>query len=245
MTNKEYWDSQAGGSSTTQDSIGEKLEIRAISDYVSDGMEVLDVGCGMGNTLFALTKQAALKRAIGLDFSGEMIKAAEKRHPVLEFFTHDIQKPLCCVGFWDLIYTQRCLINLSDWEPQWEAIQNLIGLLKPGGRLVLCENSLQALETINDVRVSIGLSEIRVPWHNCYLDELKMRIEAVEGNYYYEEREITSTYYFLSRIVNAYAARKGLKEPQYNSDINELALHLPEDTIPGFSQTKLWVWEKK
>ena len=243
MTDKvrEYWDSQATRNTTTWDSVGEELEVKAIMDYVKDGMEVLDVGCGTGETLSIFSEARKLKRAVGIDYSPKMIEAAEKRHPELEFFTCDIRFSFPpSQGAWDLVYTQRCLINLPDWKTQSMVIQNLIDLLKPGGKLVLCENSFQALSNINKWRNAVGLPQIEVPWHNCYIDE--QRLHLIKGGY--SEKPFASTYYFLSRIVNAYVARKELREPHYDSNINELALHLPGSMIPGFSQTKLWIWRK-
>ena len=52
----------------------------------------------------------------------------------------------------------------------------------------------------------------------------------------------SSTYYFLSRVVNAWLAAKEGKEPDYNSPVNELALHLP--AIGDMGQGRTWVWKR-
>ena len=52
-----------------------------------------------------------------------------------------------------------------------------------------------------------------------------------------------STYYFLSRIINALIAKKEKKFPDYNSDINKLALVIPNDLVNNFSQGIIWLWK--
>ena len=42
-------------------------------------------------------------------------------------------------------------------------------LLNPGGMYVMCENSQEGLDAINDLRQQLGLKRIAAPWHNRYL----------------------------------------------------------------------------
>ena len=58
-----------------------------------------------------------------------------------------------------------------------------------------------------------------------------------------EVRFISSTYAFLSRVVNAWLAKKEGEEPSYDAPVNKLALELP--AFGGIGQTKIWVWRKK
>ena len=54
--------------------------------------------------------------------------------------------------------------------------------------------------------------------------------------------DYSSTYYFISRVVNAWqAAREGC-EPDYEAPINELAMLLPP--IGNVGQGRLWIWRK-
>ena len=107
----------------------------------------------------------------------------------------------------------------------------------------MCESSADGLRRINALRARIGLAVIEKPWHNCYIDDAAVRklripaltLEAVE--------DFSSTYYFLSRIVNASIARQKGQEPQYEDPINLLALELPP-LVEGLGQTKVWLWRK-
>ena len=66
---------------------------------VPDGLSVLELGCGTGDLLAALNPS----RGLGIDFSPEMIRRAQERHPELEFretdavgFTSPVYAPLSC-----------------------------------------------------------------------------------------------------------------------------------------------------
>ena len=61
---------------------------------VPEGLSVLEVGCGTGDRLGALNP----RRGVGLDFSPEMIRRAQERHPELEFREKD------AVGFISPVY---------------------------------------------------------------------------------------------------------------------------------------------
>ena len=56
---------------------------------IPPGSRVLDIGCGIGDTLAALRAFVGL----GLDFSPAMIDVARDRHPDLEFQVGDAEDP--------------------------------------------------------------------------------------------------------------------------------------------------------
>ena len=57
---------------------------------IPKGLRVLDLGCGMGDTLASL----APSRGVGVDFSPAMIELARANHPELEFVIGDISAKL-------------------------------------------------------------------------------------------------------------------------------------------------------
>jgi SAM-dependent methyltransferase len=143
----------------------------------------------------------------------------------------------------DLIYTERALINLPDWPSQKQAIENIIELLKPGGLYVMCENSLDGLAEINLWRQQLGLAEIKPPWHNRYLRDDEINQSTFPGAKLESISYYGATYYFLSRIVNAWLAAQEKKEPEYDAPVNQLALRLPP--LGKFGQGRLWIWRKQ
>lgn len=242
---KEYWNSRSnlGPEAGTKDLISKELEYQAISKYISDGMLILDAGCGNGLTTIRLAEQYKID-IVGVDFSEKMIEQAVTHLSSLselkgkvEFKVSDITNLPFNSETFDLVYTERAIINLPDWATQRKVIEYLGAVAK---QYIMIESSQNGLDRINEVRLQIDLPKINPPWHNRYLRDEE--ISSVGLNLI-EVVDFSSTYYFLSRIVNAHLARLGSKEPDYNSPVNQLALKLPS-FISGFGQTKLWVWEK-
>ncbi len=247
---KKFWNERAkmGVSAGSDDVIAKQIEINAIMEFMKDGLDVLDVGCGNGITAIAITEKHNLCLK-ALDYAEEMVSFArelaskEKLKGSLTFDTGDVRQLSEELGFFDVIYSERVLINLDNWEEQKQAIDAIGKHLKPGGIYVMCENSLEGLESINALRVAAELSKINPPWHNRYFKESEIA-EFIPENLELEEvRFISSTYAFLSRVVNAWLAQKEGEEPSYDAPVNKLALELP--AFGGIGQTKIWVWRKK
>lgn len=247
---KDFWDQQAaqGVAAGTRDLIAKELETRAITSHAADGMRVLDAGCGNGVTALALA--ARLQVDIdAFDYSAKMIEAARESaasaslRGTVRFFVSDLTALEGVSGPYDLVYTERSLINLPDWEAQCRAITGLLGLLKPGGAYVMCENSLDGLEEVNQMRVSLGLSRVDPPWHNRYLRDAEVNSLRVPGCVLEGVDCFSSTYFLLSRVVNAWLCAREGKEPQYDAPINQLALKLP--AIGKLGQTRIWRWRRQ
>jgi hypothetical protein len=141
----------------------------------------------------------------------------------------------------DLIYSERMIINLPDWESQGRAIRYLTSCLNAGGRYLMCENSKDGLDHLNKLRVSAGLEAILPPWHNVYLvDDLVASLQMPDANFV-DVEPFSATYYFLSRVVNAWLATKEGTQPSYDAPVNQLALELPP--YGDCAQGKLWIFE--
>jgi len=232
----------------TNDLVAKKLEIANIARHIDDGMRILEVGCGNGITAIELAKRYQVE-IVAVDFSEEMIKAArhllsgETLKGSVEFFVGDVRELPDIQGAFDAVLTERVLINLPDWEAQAQAIRDIATYLAPGGRYLMCENSMDGLEAVNDLREAAGLKRILPPWHNQYFDEQKLRQLEVPDTTLAAVEAYSSTYYFLSRVVNAWLAAQEGKEPAYDAPVNQLALALPP--MGDFGQGKLWIWQKR
>jgi ubiquinone/menaquinone biosynthesis C-methylase UbiE len=246
---KTFWNSRAdlGFAAGSRDIILKKLEIEAIAAYVRDGMHVLDVGCGNGITIVELARRYKIS-SLGIDNVGKMVDSAvslaanQQLKGSARFQTGDARDLSGLSERFDLIYTERMLINLADWPSQSQAIINICDLLVEGGLYVMCESSQDGLNKINSLRGQLGLSEITPPWHNRYLHDDEIEKLAVPGVKLEGNNDFSSTYYFLSRLVNAWLAAQEGKEPEYESPINQLALKLPP--IGNMGQTRIWLWRK-
>ncbi|MCP4668343.1 MAG: class I SAM-dependent methyltransferase [Deltaproteobacteria bacterium] len=246
---REFWDSRASlnEKAGTRDLILNRLEIDIIMKYIHDGMSVLDVGCGNGITAIEIAKQYAVN-VTGFDFSPDMVKQAESRAQKeklpgrILFLQGDILDMPSFHQKFDVIYSKRALINLSDWETQKKAIISISGLLSDNGAYLMCENSQDGLDAINDLREQLELPLIEPPWHNRYFRDAELEGLSVSNLVLEKIEYFTSTYYFLSRVVNAWLSYKEGKEPRYDAPVNQLALSLP--SIGNHGQTRLWVWRK-
>ena len=246
---RDYWNSRAGLGrwAGTQDLIAKELELRALAEFVRPGMRILDAGCGNGITAIELARRFPVE-ITAFDYAAEMVDAAREmanRESLLgsiRFCTADVRNVGNLPRDFDLIYTERVLINLPDWEAQKDAITQLTGLLRPTGTYAMVENSQDGLDKLNALRERAGLKPVVPPWHNRYFRDAELETITLAGVIL--ERVIfhSSTYYFLSRVVNAWLAARDGREPDYNSPINELALLLP--TIGDIGQGRVWVWKR-
>ena len=100
---------------------------------------VLDVATGTGDLALAMRKAGA-KRVVGLDFSSEMIRAAnkklDKREDAVEFLVGDgMNLPFEADSF-DASTISFGLRNMSNYE---DAIREMTRVLRPGGRFICLE----------------------------------------------------------------------------------------------------------
>jgi SAM-dependent methyltransferase len=105
---------------------------RYLRYLIPPGASVLELGCGIGDTLAALSPG----RGVGVDFSSGMIDIARERHPGLEFHVGDIEDPATLVGLggpFDVILVLDTLGSLDDCQAFFA---NLHGLCRRDTRVV-------------------------------------------------------------------------------------------------------------
>lgn len=207
-----------------------KLEIRSIKKLLGPG-RLLDVGCGDGEATKIYSQIKNLK-TVGIDYSAARIKSARKNCPGIKFISADLTKKMP-PGKYDYIISQRFLINLESWSQQKQVITKLINCLKPKGKLILCEGSLQGTKTLDEFRAKFKLAPISVRWHNVFLDDQKLinlGFKLVDG---------FGGYFLLTRGIRPYFDQ----DLNWNCRFNRQAakINLPAD----FSRLKIWQYEAK
>lgn len=97
--------------------------------------EVLDLGCGPGNSTQVLAERFPGAHVAGADNSPQMLARARADHPDLDFVELDVTEDLTAYeGRYDLVFSNACL----HWVPDHrELMPRLLRLLKPGGQLAV------------------------------------------------------------------------------------------------------------
>ena len=137
------------------------------------------------------------------------------------------------------LITKRVLINLDSSIEQLKTISNLSKLLKKKGELILCESSSTGLKNINIFRKDLGLNEIKSPWHNLYLNDDVIKKKKFKNVKLIKIHNFTSTYYFCSRIVNAYLSKLNNRKAKNSDRLSKIGWVIKNIT-QDFSQTKIF-----
>lgn len=246
---KEFWNDQAAqyGASdlaTAPDHYYRMLEIERIKAQIpAKTTTLLDIGCGNGYSTAEFAKLIPHATVLGLDYSPEMIRRA---HPMitdkLHFAVGDIREPYqpLAYGKFQVIVSERCLINLAHWQEQQAALLRMRKALQPDGIIILVENTLSGLSNLNNLRAMFDLLPIQVRWHNCYLpDEID---DFLLDNFYVRHAEnIGNLFYIISRVVYAAICAKQGVEPDYRDIHNLIASKLPSLGDYNYSPNRLWV----
>ena len=100
-----------------------------------DPENILDLGCGPGNSTNVIFYKFPGAKILGLDKSENMIETAENTYPNLNFKNYDINKDLSFLnGSMDIVFSNACL----QWIPDHNSlIPRLLDLLKEDGALAV------------------------------------------------------------------------------------------------------------
>jgi len=217
-----------------------RLEINAIQKYLLPETNVLDVGCGNGFSTIQFAKNNDI-HIDGMDYADEMIKNARSlldAYPSLtsrvNFFIGDILKPESITRKYDIIITERCLINLESWENQKQALIKIKDMLNDNGRFIMLEGFKDNLDKLNEVRKQLKLEPIKVVWHNLFFE--KEKFESFIKNYFRIEAidNYGSMYMLISRSLFHI-----LFNNQFDRTIDYLATLLPN--LGDYNYQQLYV----
>lgn len=100
------------------------------------GQKILDIAAGTGTSSMALLVPGV--KIVAADFSKGMLEEGKKRYPELEFVFADAMKLPFGDNEFDVVTMSFGLRNVSD---RTVALKEFFRVLKPSGRLVICEFS--------------------------------------------------------------------------------------------------------
>lgn len=251
--NYEYWqkraiDEQFNDKSVTYNDIHLRdLEISTIMQYLNSTQTVLDVGCGGGYGTFQFASK--VKKIVGWDYSENMIYRACQNYsaPNIEYYNKNIVHDISEANF-DVVITQRCLINIMSESDQYLAIQNIYDKLRTGGIYLMLENTQQGRNNLNDIREVIGLPRMPPVSFNLDFDEYHLAEKLKQIGFKTDLDRRFGVYDFGSRVLYPLAA----DEPQYDSRLNAGLSKLlqtvlnkkGDESFPELSRTFLKVLRK-
>lgn len=100
------------------------------------GQKILDLAAGTGSSSVAFVREGV--HVVAADFSTGMLEEGRKRHPQLEFVFADAAKLPFSQGEFDTVTMSFGLRNVEKTEL---ALAEIYRVLKPGGKIVICEFS--------------------------------------------------------------------------------------------------------
>ena len=179
-----------------------QIEIDTVCRHLLPTDSLADIGCGSGEATVQYAAQVA--RCTGIERSGHLRAKAEKAaresgRSNITICSGDVLDANLPAAAFDVVVTQRLLINLASWEEQMRGILNLYRMLKPGGRYIMIENTNDAFLALNDVRVALNMAPIPQHWHNRFFDYDEL-MGFFRGKFQLLRHYDFGLYYLLTRV---------------------------------------------
>lgn len=179
---------------------------------------LLDIGCGNGYTLGMLRRHVRGLFLMGMEPCCELAalasKAVDHSGVYPESILDDPAKSALTAYQSDIVLSQRCLINLKDWQEQRTALDRIYTLTKSGGFFLMLEAFESGLRNINVARAQLGFPSISPAWHNVYLPDAifdaymstrwqeNPTVHTADGPITLRvDRHFLSTHSFVSRVI--------------------------------------------
>ena len=212
---------------------------------------ILDLGCGDGRSTLEIASHFPECHFTGLDFSETMVKIANNNLALknglkerVNFIVGDVTKLHEIINDkkFDIIISDRCLINLDSSLNQYKTISDISNHLTSEGHFIAIENFIDGHNTMNDSRIAMGLPEIPIRWHNKYFYEEEVLKISKKYFSHVVIKDFSSSYYFATRIIYSKLCQMRGEIPDYNHEIHQLATKLP--WTGKFSPIKLLIMKK-
>ena len=253
---QEYYRTRAGSGqyATSPDFNLREVEIDYLARWMKDSQRVLDVGCGTGYTVL---RHAGMfdSSFLGIDFVPEMVDEARRLAGAfqvkknVEFHVGDVTRLDAPDGSFDVVVSERCLLNLPTKDDQWRAIREIARVLKPGGRYLMLEGTLQGLRRLNEVRSRFALDPVpeadpSYNWFSNKFDEDEMLPVALASFKTHVHTQRFGMYYLISRVIHPLLIAPA--SPKYDAPINAIAQQVCSQypDFEGVGHVALFVFER-
>ncbi|KFI63768.1 methyltransferase domain-containing protein [Bifidobacterium cuniculi] len=138
---------------------------RRAHDWIEHPAAAIDLGCGPGNSTQVVQREFPDASVVGVDSSADMLAAARRRCPDMEFLDVDLTGDLTRFDdAFDLVFSNACL----QWIPDHaHVLPKVFRMLRPGGVLAV------QIPVRNEQVVQQVITETaRLPrWRECIVRE--------------------------------------------------------------------------
>jgi len=204
-----------------------KLETDFVLSQLSSIDEMADFGCGDGES--TVQYAARVRNCLALEHSNYLRAKAKERFAAagltnVTLVDGDVLDLSAYSGKFNVVVTQRVVINFMTWDEQKRVLDNIWQTLRPGGRYVMIENTFEGFENLNSVRRAVGLPNIPLhDWHNYFLHYDRL-MEYFLGKFVVEKTHTFDLYYLLTRVfTNMFAKFEGFGANALKDDIFDVA----------------------
>jgi len=220
----EYWESP--DTISLLDKNLRKLETDFVLSQINASDDLADFGCGDGES--TVHYAAKVRSCLALEHSNNLRSKAAERFAAasltnLKLVGGDALDLSAYRKQFDVVVSQRLVINFMTWEEQQQVLENIRSTLRPNGRYVMIENTFEGFDAMNEVRRAVGLQNVPLHWHNYFLDYDRL-VQFLEGKFTVEKTRTFDLYYLLTRVfVNIFAKFEGYGGNAVKDDIFNVA----------------------
>lgn len=196
-----------------QDLVVRRYEIQFVIEEIEDFIKtheqlpsVLDLGCGNGILLQALRERFPELPLTGLEYTPELYELACSRQlPNTTLVLGDMRSPTGLTPPYQIIITERSVINLRNWGEQKRALEHIARMLSFPGRYIMIESFEEPRLELAQARKEMGLKPVPPSVQNVYLKEKMIKTLKQEGLF---ERSTSngpnqlSHHFYLSRVLH-------------------------------------------
>jgi len=184
--------------------------LETLSAINSKDIKILEIGCGNGILLNELNKKN-FKSVIGIDFLKEFVELAKTRNLPYKIEVGDIKELQFEDSYFDVVVSERVIINLMDLDHQNKAFSEVRRVLKKNGHFIMFEALEDAWINSNMARQEFGLTKIPMASQNRWFKSGELEnfihkrfeiINQINGKKL-QPKNVLSSHYFMTRVVHA------------------------------------------
>lgn len=246
---------------TTKGETAKLLEIDALKRAITPiaaaakrPLKILEMGCGNGKNCLELAQHFSSAHFTGIDLIPEMITAARQSQQEQDISTDRLRfaegnvLDFIQAQYYDLVFTDRCLINLNTDALQHQAMAQLVRSLAPQGHLIMIENSQTTYAQQNALRQAVRLDP-RTPaeFNHFFNEQALLEFLPTLGLQHIRTEDFIGLHdvilYVLLPLLNGGKIEYDHPLIAAATQINLAANAITPNALGSFGQNRLYHWQ--